>query len=192
MPKVLSTIREELLYSTVVDDGKGRVRKRIDEDNRKVAVIWSVVEIAFWILCLALSINDELFERCRPLYVTAVVLSLVTLVLAALVAPKAPRLVRPLVIAMQLILLGAGIGLAFFQWDVRSATFIAAVLIVPVMFLTDTLPTAVCVALGVAVFMIAGHQYVEPEVYNWTYKTLMIFPSRVRCIVSGATSSASS
>ncbi len=127
MPKVLSTIREELLYSTVVDDGKGRVRKRIDEDNRKVAVIWSVVEIAFWVLCLALSINDELFERCRPLYVTAVVLSLVTLVLAAFVAPKAPRLVRPLVIAMQLILLGAGIGLAFFQWDVRSATFIAAV-----------------------------------------------------------------
>lgn len=175
MPRVFSRIREELLYSTVVCSGKDRVRKQINEDNRKVAVIWSAVEIAFWVLCLALSVNDEIFTRCRPLYITAVVLSAATMVLAAFVAPRLPSLIRPLIIVMQLVLLSAGIGLAFFQWDVRSATFIAAVLIVPVMFLTDTLPTTVCVALCVVAFMILGPQYIEPDVYNWTYKTLIIF-----------------
>jgi len=68
MPRVLSRIRKELLYSTVVYDGKGHVRKQIDEDNRKAAVIWSVVEIFFWIVCLVMSFNDEIFARTRVMF----------------------------------------------------------------------------------------------------------------------------
>ena len=74
--------------------------------------------------------------RCRPSYIVVLALTIITFVLAAFVAPKSPKLIRFIVLAMQLVLIGAGIGLAFLQWDVRSATFIAAVLIVPVMFVT--------------------------------------------------------
>lgn len=175
MPKAFSKIREELLYSTVAFNGKERTRKRIDEDNLRVAAIWSVVEIAFWVFCLALSINDPIFEICRPLYIVVLILSVITFVLAGFVAPKLPKLTRPLIIAMQVILLAAGIGLAFFQWDVRSATFIATVLIVPVMFITDTLPTAVFVVAGIVFFTLVGPQYIVPEVYGWTQKSLIIF-----------------
>lgn len=175
MSGMVSTIREGLLYSTVVFSGKERIRERIDQDNRRVAVIWSVVEIAFWLFCLFLSINDPAFELCRPLYFSVLALAIVTLVLAAIIAPKSPRIIRPLVVAMQVILLGAGIGLAFFQWDVRSATFIAAVLIVPVMFVVDTLPTLALEALGIVFFMVFGSSYVMPDVYSWTYKSLIIF-----------------
>lgn len=175
MSGAFSRIRDELLYSTVVSDAKGNVQKRIDEDNRKSAVIWSIVESAFWILCLAMSVNDPIFEKCRMLYMVVLALSIITLVLAAFIAPKSPNLIRFIVVAMQLILIGAGIGLAFLQWDVRSATFIAAVLIVPVMFVTDTLQTLICVALGIVVFMIVGPNVIVPEVYSWTLKSLVIF-----------------
>ena len=170
-----SKIRKELLYSTAVYDDKGNVRKQIDEDNRKMAVVWSVVEIVFWVLCLVMSINDESFARCRELYVVALVLSATTLVLAALVAPRYPMLIRPVVVAVQIVLLGAGIGLAFFQSDVRSATFIAAVLIVPVMFVGDTLPVIACIVVGIIVFAITGNGVVAPDVYSWTLKSLFIF-----------------
>lgn len=175
MTGAFSKIRDELLYSAIVSDAKGNVRKRIDKDNRKSAVIWSIVEIAFWILCLAMSVNDPMFEKCRILYIVVLALSIITLVLAAFIAPKSPNLTRFIVVAMQLILIGAGIGLAFLQWDVRSATFIAAVLIVPVMFVTDTLQTLVCVVFGIVVFMIIGPNVIAPDVYSWTLKSLVIF-----------------
>lgn len=175
MSGALSKIRETLIYSTVVYDGKGHVRKQVDEDNRKTAVIWSVVEIAFWILCLLISINDEDFQRCRALYITALVLSTVTLVLSASVARKSPKLTPIIVVAMQIFLIGAGIGLSFFQWDIRSATFVAAVLIVPVMFVCDTIQPLVCVVLGIVAFAILGPYVIAPDVFSWTFKTLLIF-----------------
>lgn len=175
MSETLSMIREELLYSAVVFDGKERIRKQIDEDNRNVGVIWSIVEGVFWVFCLSFSVSDPIFERCRPLYIVVLALTIVTLILMAFVAPRVPKIIRPTVIAMQLILICAGVGLIFFQWDARSATFVAVVLIVPVMFLTDTLPTIACVALGLVVLAVAGPSYVEPEVYSWTWKTLSMF-----------------
>lgn len=175
MPKAFSKIKEALLFSTVIFDGNERMLKQVDEDNRQVAVIWSLVEIAFWVLCLFLSLNDPIFERCRPLYSVILVLTGCTLIFAQYLASKWPKLIRPLIYTMQLILLGAGIGLAIFQWELRSATFIAAVLIVPVMFITNTLPTIVNVVACSVVLMIVGPHYIEPEVFSWTQKTLLIF-----------------
>ena len=175
MPRAFSKIRKALLPSTVVGDAGKNTRKRVDEDNRKMAGIWSVVEIAFWILCLVMSINDPAFEQCRSLYIVALALSVVTFVLAVFVAPKVPKLVRPLVAAMQIILIGAGIGIAFFQPAVRSATFIAAVLIVPVMFVSEIFPILVYEVVGIVLFATLGPAYIVPEVFSWTLKSLIIF-----------------
>ena len=172
---MLSKIRDELLYASVVRDGEGRAQELIDEDNRKSAVVWSVAEIVFWLFCLALSINDKIFEQCRVVYITALVLSFATLILAAFVAPKYPKVIHFLVVVMQIVLLGVGIALAYFQPDVRSATFIASVLIVPVMFVCSTLPTMVYVAISVVVFAVTGAGAIAPDVYSWTLKSLIIF-----------------
>lgn len=175
MAKAFSKIREELLYSSVAFSGKERIRNQINEDNRRVAVIWSLVEIVFWLFLMFVAIGDPEFERCINLYVVCLALSIATLVLAAFIAPKMPVVIRPTIIAMQLILLGAGVGLVFFQWDVRSATLIAIVLIVPVMFMTDTLPTVICMIASIAVILVAGPVIIVPEVFSWTLKTLPIF-----------------
>ena len=175
MPGAFSKIRNASLYSTVVLSGAGDARRQIDEDNRKAAIIWSIIEIIAWIGCLVLSMSDEIFERCRIMFISALALSIATFVLSAFVAQKSPKLIRPIIFITYAVLLFAGIGISFFQPDVRSATFVAAVLIVPVMFVNDTLPTAACVAASIVIFAIAGKGALEPDIYSWTLKSLIIF-----------------
>ena len=175
MPEAVSKIRETLLYSTVVFDEKGHVEQQIMKDNRGSAVIWSVLEIVLWTACLIMSFTDDLFEVGRIVYVPALSVAVLTFILSAFVARRHLRITRFIVILMQIALMAAGIGIAFCQPEVRSATFIAAVLIVPVMFVSDTLPTMLYAMIGIVGFQIFSTGIIEPDVQNWTFKSLVIF-----------------
>lgn len=145
------------------------------EDNRRTAVIWSAVEMIFWSVCLIMSMSDPIFKVGRPVYVIALAVAIATLVCAIRLAGRGPKPAKLLMYAMQLALLVAGIALAYFQANVRSATFIAAVLIVPVMFVSDTLPVALFEVACIVVFAITGPHFIDPDVQNWTLKSLIIF-----------------
>ena len=71
-------------------------------------------------------------------------------------------------------LLGAGIGIACYQ-DARSIVIFAAVLIVPVMYISKTLPTVILFVINAIVFAIIGSQVMSPEPYSWTFMNLIIF-----------------
>lgn len=47
--KLLSQIKKTLLYSTTIIDDDGKIRREILEENRRFAIVWSLVEIAYWI-----------------------------------------------------------------------------------------------------------------------------------------------
>ena len=145
------------------------------EDNRKAAIAWSAVEILFWLACLVMSINDPNFVPGRVVYAIALLAAIATLVCSIRFAGRGPQFAKLLVYAMQLVLLVTGIGLAYLQPDVRPVTIIAAVLVVPVMFVSDTLPVALFEAACIVVFAVTGPNFINPEVQSWTLKMLVMF-----------------
>ena len=172
---LLSIIKKSLLYSTTIDDPDGRVQKQLQEENRKFAVIWSAVEIAFWVFCLLTSGNNEWFLYFRRVYFTSLIINIFTLVASAFFAAKNARLVHPITLIMRAALLGAGIGIALSLPNGRTATFVAAVLFAPVMFVCDTLPTAVLTLAANIVYIMIGSRTCDPAVYSWTLLQLVMF-----------------
>ena len=168
-------IKKTLLYSTTIDDPDGRVQKQILEENRKFAVVWSAVEIAFWAFCLLTSGNNEWLLNFRRVYLASLLISIFTLIASAVFAAKYTGQVRPITLIMRAALLGAGIGIALSLPNGRTATFVAAVLFAPVMFVSDTLPTALLTLAANIVYILIGSQISDPAVYSWTLLQLVLF-----------------
>lgn len=172
---LLSKMKKAMLYSTTIDDPDGRVQEQIQEENRKFAVIWSAVEIAFWVFCLLTSGSNEWFLYFRRVYFASLLISIFTLVASAVFASKDARLVPPITLIMRAALLGAGIGIALSLPNGRTATFVAAVLFAPVMFISDTLPTALLILAANIVYILIGSRNSDPAVYSWTLLQLVLF-----------------
>ena len=63
--KLLSQIKKTLLYSTTIIDDDGKIRREILEENRRFAIVWSLVEIAYWIYSIIMSFRAAAYTRCR-------------------------------------------------------------------------------------------------------------------------------
>jgi diguanylate cyclase (GGDEF)-like protein len=74
----------------------------------------------------------------------------------------------------EIALLGAGIGIACYQ-DARTIVLFAAVLIIPVMYVSRTVMTAVLFVINTIVFAIIGSRVMSPEPYSWSFLNLIIF-----------------
>jgi diguanylate cyclase (GGDEF)-like protein len=79
-------------------------------------------------------------------------------------------------LAVDIALLGAGIGIARFLAP-KTIIIFASVLIVPVFFISNTLPTLVLFILNAASFTAIGINSMEPETFRWTLTNLLIFSS---------------
>ena len=158
--KQLSQIKKTLLYSTTIIDDDGKIRREILEENRRFAIVWSLIEIAYWIYSIVMSFRAAAYTRCRAVYIASLVICLATLVGSTVFAKKKPGLIHPIMLIMHAALLGAGVGIALAQYDVRTIMLFATPLIVPVMFVDDDL---------------LGARHIEPEVYRWSLGNLVIF-----------------
>ena len=171
---MLRKIREILLFSEYPRSDLKAVQQQIMEDNRKFCIIWAAVNILFWIYCLIMTIINPVYHVCRTVYVCAFTACTICFFLSVYAAPKKPGLIRAIAIILDETLLLAGIFIARHLAPQTIVVF-ASVLIVPVVFITETFSTILLLAVNVIVFALVGSRTMEPDTYRWVLTNLCIF-----------------
>lgn len=174
---MLSKIKNQLLFAGVFQNSNEKVRKDILEDNRKAAILWAVIQLIFWSFSLIMSRTDPEYTDCLPVYITVLVICGVALFLALCVCPKHLRLVPAVAMALNIALLGAGIGITLLKPHLRSAIIFCTLLIVPVCYVTDTLSTLVLILIDFLTLEIVGSHRMDPDIFRWTVTMFLIFGS---------------
>ena len=172
---VVSKLRGVLLYSTTIPDEDGDIRRQVTEDNRRFATALSVFGIVAFALLVLSTAGGGWLTYFRAVYLASIAVCTVTLVVASVLAPRTPALTDVVVCVMKVAYLAVGIGIACSLPDGRTATFVATALLVPIMFVTDTLPTLVMELAAVALYVIVGSRVCDADVYSWTLTQLVVF-----------------
>ena len=172
---MLQRIIKALLFSNFPRSDVKAAYPQIMEDNRKYCIIWSAVYELFWAYCLIMSFfGRPLYLPCRVIYAAAFALGAATLLLALFAAPKRPKIITPIAITVDEILLLAGVFIAR-QNAPKTIMIFAAVLIVPVIFITNTFSTLLMLLINIVVFVLAGSNGMDPDTYGWVLSNLCIF-----------------
>ena len=174
---MLTKIKNELLFSGVFRNRNEKVRQGILEDNRKAAIFWAVIQLIFWSFSLVMSRIDPEYTDCLPVYIVVLVICGAALFLALSVCPKHLRLVSAVALALNIALLGAGVGITVLKPHLRSAVIFCTLLIAPVSYVTDTLSTLVLILLDFLALVLTGSHRMDPDIYRWTVTFFLIFGS---------------
>jgi len=174
---MLSKIKNELLFASTFRNSNVKVRKNILKDNRKAAIFWAVIQLIFWSFSLIMSRIDPEYTECLPVYIIVLVVCGVSLFFAHYVCPKHLYLVPAVAIALNMALLGAGVGITVLKPHLRSAVIFCTLLIVPVSYVTDTLSTLALILIDFGVLVILGSRRMDPDIYRWTVTFFVIFGS---------------
>ncbi len=167
-------IRNALLISDFSCSQLKAIRPQIMDENRKFLIVWSIVHELFWAYCLIMSLSNPYYRECRTIYAVAFVLCAVTLGLALFAAPKHPRVIRSAAVILDEVLLVTGILIAR-HLAPRTIVVFAAVLIIPVSFITDSLSNLLMLAINIIVFALVGRNGMDPDSYGWVLSNLCIF-----------------
>ena len=62
-----------------------------------------------------------------------------------------------------------------FFYNTRTVVLFASVLIVPIMFISDTLSNVIMIMLNTTAFIIVNAPVLEPDIYSWSLTNLIIF-----------------
>jgi len=174
---LLSKLNKIVRFSSdIPDEDKEIIIDQMMNDNRRFVIIWASVESVYWILDLILSMYKHDFYLCRKAYAGALIVCLAALLISLLFAGNNHKLVPLTAFMTEIALLGAGIGIACYQ-DARTIVLFAAVLIVPVMYVSRTIETAVLFVINAVVFAFIGSRMMSPEPYSWSFLNLIIFSS---------------
>ena len=171
---MLRKIKDALLFGDFARSDLMTVQPQIMEDNRKFCIIWALVNNLFWIYCLIMTFMNPIYHACRIIYAIAFAVCTICFFLSAYVAPKHPRLIRVVAIVLDETLLLSGIFIAQHLAPQTIVVF-ASVLIVSVVFISDTLSTALMLFINVIVFTQVGSRTMESETYRWVLSNLCIF-----------------
>ena len=171
---MIRKIRSILRFGNFSHSDLEAIQPQIMEDNRKFSIIWSAVNNLFWIYCLIMTVVNPVYHRCLIIYAVAFAACTVCLCLSAYIAPKHPGLTRAIAIMIDESLLLAGIFIARYLAP-RTILVFASVLIVPVVFITNTFSIVVMLLINVFVFTQVGSRTMEPETYRWVLSNLCIF-----------------
>ena len=144
------------------------------EDNRKFATIWSVLFMTFWAFCLIMSLSDESYLRCRSIYAIALAVCIVTLILSVFADSGRPGMIMLTAIVVEIVPLAAGVFIAM-NLAPKTITIFASVLVVPVMFISDSVSVILLFMINAFAFSMLGAYRMEPETYRWTLSNLIIF-----------------
>lgn len=169
------SITDELFRGGLTKEQFGNIREPVEEANRKATVAWSVVLGLYWIVCIIMSANEEAFAKCRDVYIVALVCAVITLLCSLFLAKRVKWTMYPAMYLVDLSFLGAGIGIAVCQPDVRTVTVIAAAIIIPTCFLHRTFATVVLEVLTAGAYVLFGRGIIEPEPYSSVLKYLIFF-----------------
>ena len=171
---MLQKIRRILLFKDISRSDLEAVQPQIMEDNRRFCIIWAAVNNLSWIYCLIMTVINPKYHMCRAIYISAFAVCTFCLCLSIYAAPKYPGFIRAIAITMDETLLLAGIFIARHLAPQTIVVF-ASVLIVPVVFITDTFSTALMLPVNIIVFTQVGSRTMAPEIYRWVLSNLCIF-----------------
>ena len=167
------TIRKALLFENLYKPEMKAVKAQITEENCKFCITWAVFHVLFWSYCLVMSFYDPLYEICRDIYTVGLCVGAAMLYLS-LFARKYPVLVQPVAIVLDELLLITGILIAR-NLAPQTIVIFAAVLIVPVSFITNTLSNFLILLLNIILCVLLGSGRMEADTYKWVISNLCIF-----------------
>lgn len=173
--RFLNYILRELCYAGLSKDEFRQVKIPIRERNRRNLVSWSVSVALFWTMSLILALGSDSYASCRTVYIIALCIDALTFLGALFVANRAPWITYPLMYLFEASLLGAGIGIAIFQPDVRTVTMIAIAVIIPSSFIDRTIASVILHLCTIMSYMILAKGIMVPDVYSWGLLNLIIF-----------------
>ena len=166
---------KHLFYGGLSREDFAQVQETVREHNRGAMVIWSMVLGGFWIYCLIMSTSSQAYANCRLVYAAGLACCIVSLAGAAFVAPRFKQVCFPLIVFFDFAFLGASIGIAVFQPDVRSITMFVAVIIVPICFIERSVLVLSLLLVNLAGYIFFGRDAIDREVYLWGLGNLIIF-----------------
>ena len=168
-------LKQSLFYGGLAKEDYVQVQESVLEHNRNAVVIWSMVLGGFWIYSLIMSTSDPAYANCRLAYAGGLAGCVLTLFGSAFAAPRFKWLRFPLIVLFDLAFLGASIGIACFQPDVRSITMFVAVIVVPICYIERTALTLALVLADLTAYIHFGSRTIESDVYLWGLGNLIIF-----------------
>ncbi len=179
----LTRIKRELFCFGLSEEEYRNVSGAIAEENRQHLVSWSIGCSVFWLISLLLSFGGmKEYAMCSIVYGSALVACFICFMLGYFVLKRIPSLITPAACLFALAQLGAGIGIAVCQPDVRTASIIAISIIVPVCFITKTI-TNLAMYTGVILgFAIVAKNVIRPDVFQWSLSGLMVYAIAGLCI----------
>lgn len=154
-----------------------RVKDKITLENAHYVRIWSFIESIYWLFCIVMSFFQADYRVCRSVYVFAMTVCLGAFIIS-LVIPKIRNKklwVRISAVLVGFALLSAGTFIACILAP-KTIVIFAAPLIVPVMFINDTMWTIVVLMLNILLFALCGAR-LDYETYTWVLVNQIIFSS---------------
>ena len=170
----MQKIKNELLYTGLSAEDFRQVKEPVFARNQKSAVVWSVIAEVFWAVILVLY-RAPVYADCLIVIRIDIGICLLTLLSALFVVKRVPKLIYPTMYLLQLTVLGTGVALSVLQPDQRISAVMALAVIVPTFFIDRTV-SAICLESVTAVsYAVLGKMFIQPDVYDWGWKTLIIF-----------------
>ncbi len=162
--------------SSIQGDFK-KIQTQIDKENRKFGIVWTAAQVVLWGIVFIMSLNGGLFAPSRFAYGMTVTVCAVTMLCLLFLVPGVPALNRPLMYFVMITFLGASLWISLIQLqeNARTAILFVAVLIVPVMFICDTLPVILLLMADVITFCIVAEPLIDEKSFEWAATNLIIF-----------------
>ena len=169
--------KNTLLYFGSTKDQYLKIRDAIDENNRKTIVSWSFIASLFWIMSLAMAFGADAYAKCKLVYHIVLCINLFTLIVARFFVRQGTNRVvlHFLMNLLSLSLICAGVGIAVCQPDVRTVTMIAMAIIIPSIFIQNTLLMVLLELFGIIVYILWGKNIIEASIYKWGLTNMIIF-----------------
>lgn len=150
-------------------------KSRIAEDNRRLVRNWSLYFSFFWLFCLVLSLGVEQYRECRGVYQVVLAGCLLSLLCACLVSQHSQSILRFNMYLLDTSILVAGVGIALFQPNERTALMMVAAVVVPVLLIDYSYVPMILDIAAVIAFIILGKEYIDPNIFAWSFTELAVY-----------------
>ncbi|MGN0906515.1 MAG: hypothetical protein ACI4NM_05145, partial [Bullifex sp.] len=153
-------MKQHILTSGLSDDDYQLIKEEIDETNcRMLKLLSSIGSILFPLMALLTFVSDA-FRSFRPVFITAAALCIMLYPLKSI---KGRALIFRMYAFIMTILLSVAIQGTYFSPDENAVSFVAYILMLPVLFIDRPLRMTIAVLSAVIFFIALAIPFKNPE-----------------------------
>lgn len=167
-------LKNELFYGGLNREEFNQVKDEVKEKNYKNLILWLHLISIFWGVNL-LIYNKPPENVTQPVMIGGLIINVLILFYTLFFYKRFPKVFYPNVYFYELSVLGVGVGLSVLQPDVRIATIIALVLMVPNFFIERTIVHIIIISITYVTYLVLGKIFIYPEIFEWGRVTLLTF-----------------